>query len=160
MNHRLYITELVGPGLARGLRILVAGRVIRHAHVLVTDLFERLHIAVHTHHALVRPDLLEFIALANDIAEVAEEDLVARAEVADDVGHLVERIFDALGHTAQTQIDAVVGAGADLDKLFETLEAAHHPVDALEAGLKIHPNMPGALKNLEFARKKQKESMT
>ena len=33
-------------------------------------------------------------------------------------------------------------------------------VDALEAGLKIHPNMPGALKNLEFARKKQKESMT
>ena len=33
-------------------------------------------------------------------------------------------------------------------------------VDALEAGLKIHPKMPGALKNLEFARKKQKESMT
>ena len=33
-------------------------------------------------------------------------------------------------------------------------------VDALEAGLKIHPNMQGALKNLEFARKKQKESMT
>ena len=33
-------------------------------------------------------------------------------------------------------------------------------VDALESGLKIHPNMPGALKNLEFARKKQKESMT
>ena len=33
-------------------------------------------------------------------------------------------------------------------------------VDALESGLKIHPNMPGALKNLEFVRKKQKESMT
>ena len=33
-------------------------------------------------------------------------------------------------------------------------------VDALESGLKIHPNMQGALKNLKFARKKQKESMT
>ena len=33
-------------------------------------------------------------------------------------------------------------------------------VNALESGLKIHPNMQGALKNLKFARKKQKESMT
>ena len=33
-------------------------------------------------------------------------------------------------------------------------------IDALESGLKIHPNMQGALKNLKFARKKQKESMT
>ena len=33
-------------------------------------------------------------------------------------------------------------------------------VDALESGLKIHPNMQGALKNLKFVRKKQKESMT
>ena len=33
-------------------------------------------------------------------------------------------------------------------------------VDALKAGLKINPNMQGALKNLKFARKKQKESMT
>ena len=33
-------------------------------------------------------------------------------------------------------------------------------VDALESGLKIHPNMQGALKNLKFARKKQKEPMT
>ena len=33
-------------------------------------------------------------------------------------------------------------------------------VGALVAGLKIHPKMQGALKNLEYARGKKKESMT
>ena len=33
-------------------------------------------------------------------------------------------------------------------------------IQALEAGLRIHPHMPGAIMNLKYARKKQKESMT
>ena len=33
-------------------------------------------------------------------------------------------------------------------------------IQALEAGLRIHPHMPGAIKNLKYVRKKQKESMT
>ena len=33
-------------------------------------------------------------------------------------------------------------------------------ITALEAGLRIHPHMPGVIRNLEYVRKKQKESMT
>jgi len=33
-------------------------------------------------------------------------------------------------------------------------------IQALEAGLRINPHMPGAIKNLKYARKKRKESMT
>ena len=33
-------------------------------------------------------------------------------------------------------------------------------IQALEAGLRIHPHMTGAINNLKYARKKQKESMT
>jgi len=33
-------------------------------------------------------------------------------------------------------------------------------ITVLEAGLRIHPHMPGVIRNLEYVRKKQKESMT
>ena len=33
-------------------------------------------------------------------------------------------------------------------------------IQALEAGLRINPHMPGAIQNLKYARKKHKESMT
>jgi len=33
-------------------------------------------------------------------------------------------------------------------------------ITVLETGLRIHPHMPGVIRNLEYVRKKQKESMT
>jgi tetratricopeptide (TPR) repeat protein len=33
-------------------------------------------------------------------------------------------------------------------------------ITVLEAGLRIHPHMSGVIRNLEYVRKKQKESMT
>ena len=33
-------------------------------------------------------------------------------------------------------------------------------ITVLEAGMRIHPHMPGVIRNLEYVRKKQKESMT
>ena len=33
-------------------------------------------------------------------------------------------------------------------------------IQALETGLRIHPHMPGAINNLKYAKKKQKESLT
>ena len=69
---------------------------------------------MHIHHTFVGPDLLKFIALADDIAEVDQKDFIARAQVANDIGDRVERTFDALGHAAQAEVEAVVGTGTHL----------------------------------------------
>ena len=100
----------------------------------IADLLERQHVPVHAHHALVGPDLLEFVPPAHDVAEVAEEDLFARSQVTDDVRHLVERVERTLRHAAQAEVDAVVGTGTDLDELPEPVEAAEDAVHAAVAG--------------------------
>ena len=77
LNHGLYVAELVGPRLAHTVGIFVSGRVVGDAHVLIAHFFECLHVAVHVHHPFIRPDLLELVALADDVAEMAEENFVA-----------------------------------------------------------------------------------
>ena len=109
-------------------------RVIGDNHVWISDLFEGFHVPTHIHHPFVGPYLLKLVAGTNDVAEVTEEYFLPRTEVADNVGDLIPGIEHTLCHTAETQVDTVIGAGADLDETLEALESSHHPIDTFVAG--------------------------
>ena len=65
---------------------------VGHDHVLVADFFVDLDGLDEIDVAFIREGLDEIVAMAADVAEVDVEDLVAGAEVADDVEDLLAGI--------------------------------------------------------------------
>ena len=117
-----------------GARFAVARTMVGDHHVRVSDLIQGLHVLIHAHHALIRPDFLELIRAADDVTEVAEENLVLRPELTDDGWHIIRRIRRRLRHAAQTQIQAVIVALTDGDELSKAVRPTHDTIDATETG--------------------------
>src|SRR5207237_6486958 len=69
---------------------------------------------------------------AADVAKVDVEDFLPRPEVADGVEDLLRRILQAFRNRALAEIEAVIGARADLDELLQPLDAAEDAADAAE----------------------------
>ena len=99
----------------------------------IFDLFEGFHVPAHIHHSFVGPNLLKLVAGTDNVAEVTEEYLFPRTEVADDVGHLIPGVCHTLCHTTEAQINTVIGTGADLDETLEPLEPSHYSVNTFVA---------------------------
>ncbi len=105
--------------------VRVGGRlwyVVRHDHVLVADLFVDLHRFDEVDVAFIGEGFDEVIAVAADVAEVDVEDLVARAEVTDDVEDLFSGIGEHFGDRALAEVEAVVGALLDRDEALQAIE--------------------------------------
>src|SRR5580700_5444670 len=85
-----------------------------------------------------------------NVAEMHVEDLLARAEVADDVEDFTARIFEHFRHCSLAEIQAVVRAGIDLNESFQTIHAAEHPVNAAEAIARWHSGVMGMARDSYF----------
>jgi hypothetical protein len=107
----------------------VVRHVVGHHHALVADFLQGPHDRDHVHVAFVGEDFLEVVAAATDVADVDVEDLLPRAEVADDVVDLGRRLLQHLGGRAQAQVQPVVRALLDGD------EALHPSCLYLAAGM-------------------------
>ena len=67
------------------------------------------------------------------VPEVDHEQLVALAEIADDVGDFLRWIVKHFGHRADAEIEAVVRTGGDFDEPLEALDGSQHAFDSLVA---------------------------
>lgn len=97
---------------------------VGHEHVLVADFLVGLDGFDHVDVTLVGVDLDEVVAVAADVAEVDVEDLVAGAEVADDVVDLGSGVGEHLGDGSLAEVEAVVGAFFDSDEVLKTVDRA------------------------------------
>ena len=109
---------------------------IGHDHVRIADVAKGLHQYIHVHHAFVGPHLLKVALATKDIAEVDEVDLLALAEVTQNLWDLLRRILDRFGHAAKAEIQPMIVTRTDLYELPEPIESTENPVDALETGWK------------------------
>src|ERR1043166_5550349 len=107
--------------------------VVRHQHAVVADLFVNARRLQHVDAAVVDERFTEVEEAALDVAEVDAEDLLARAEVADDVEDLLARLLELLGHGALTEVEAVVGALLDRDEFLQAIRRTEHRIDAAPA---------------------------
>ena len=109
------------------------GHVVGHQHVGVADLLVDVDGFDEIHVAFVGIDFDEVVAMAANVAEMHVENLLARAEVADDVEDFDVGIFEIFGDGSLAKVQAVIGALLNSDELFESVDGAEHAMHALVA---------------------------
>ncbi len=107
-DQRLDVAECERESLA-AVDALDLRHVVGHHHAVVADFLVDAHRLQHVDAAVVDEGLTEVQESAVDVAEVHAEDLLARAEVADDVEDLLARLLELLGDRALAEIQTVVG---------------------------------------------------
>ena len=80
------------------------GHVVGHQQVRVADLFVHLYGPDEIDVALVRVHFHEIVAPPADVAEMHVEDLLARAEIADQVVDFLAGVVEHLGHRALAEV--------------------------------------------------------
>src|SRR5207253_8588666 len=107
-------------------------------HAVVADFLVHPHGLQHVDVPIVDERLLEVEEAAADVAEVHVEDLLARAEPADDVVDLLSGLLQHLADGALTEIQSVVRALGDADEALEAVDRSEHGLDALIAAAARH----------------------
>ena len=97
---------------------------IGHEHVGIADLLVDVNGLHEIDVAFVGIDLDEVVAMAADIAEVHVEDLLARAEVADDIEDFDARILEIFRDGSLAEVEAVIRALLDGDEFLEPVDRA------------------------------------
>src|SRR5207302_3748624 len=83
--------------------------------------------------AFIREDLDEIVAVSSNIPEVHVEYLLPRPEIADHLIDLLAGIGQHFRNCALAEVQPMIRALADADKLFDALHGAQNRVDALIA---------------------------
>src|ERR1017187_2053090 len=100
------------------------GHMIGHHHVGIANLLvdpKRLH---EIDIAFVGEDLHKVVAMSANVAEVHVEDLLSRAEVADDVKDFNARIVNSFRDRSLTEIEPVPGTFLNGDESLEAVDSS------------------------------------
>ena len=82
---------------------------------------------------VARLQRVEVVAVAANVPEVHIEDLLAATEIADRVQNLHLRILQHFADRALAEVQAVIGAGRDVDEAPESIDTAEHRFDPAKA---------------------------
>ena len=99
---------------------------IGHNHILVANFLKRPQSLEHIHIALIGKHLDKIAKTALDVAEMHIENFLALSKIPDHIIRVRTGIFQALGHTAQAEIQSIVRTIVQIDKLLKPIHHTEH----------------------------------